>query len=47
MYFLNENEEKVIGKFLNSTNGIQGKELNLIWDDGSQAHALYDSYIEG
>lgn len=46
MYFLNEKEEKVIGKFLNSTNSIQGKELNLIWDDGSQVHALYDSYIE-
>ncbi|MBR5614214.1 MAG: hypothetical protein IKW64_02800 [Clostridia bacterium] len=46
MYFLNEKEEKVIGKFLNSTNSIQGKELNLIWDDGSHVHALYDSYIE-
>ncbi|MBR5155410.1 MAG: hypothetical protein IKW62_02870 [Clostridia bacterium] len=46
MYFLNEKEEKVIGKFLNSTDDIQGKELNLIWDYGSQAHALYDSYIE-
>lgn len=46
MYFLNEKEEKVIGKFLNSINSIQGKELNLIWDNGSQVHALYDSYIE-
>ena len=46
MYFLNEKEEKVIGKFLNSTNSIQGKELILIWNDGSQACAVYDSYIE-
>ena len=46
MYFLNENEEKVISKFLNSINSIQGKELKLIWSDGSQAYALYDSYIE-
>lgn len=46
MYFLNEKEAKVIGKFLNSTNSIQGKELILIWNDGSQAYAVYDSYIE-
>lgn len=46
MYFLNDKEEKIIGKFLNSADGIQGKELNLIWDDGSRVCALYDSYIE-
>ena len=46
MYFLNEKEEKVIGKFLNNTDRIQGKELYLIWADGSQVHALYDAYIE-
>ena len=43
--FLNEKEEKVIGKFLNRTNSIQGEELNLIWDDGSQVHALYDIVV--
>lgn len=46
MYFLNEKEEEVIGKFLSSINGIQGKELKLVWNDGSQVCALYDSYIE-
>ena len=46
IFFLNEKEEKIIGKFLNNTNSIQGEELSLIWDDGSQVYAKYDSFIE-
>ena len=46
MIYLNENEEKVIGKFLETENKYENKELVLVWSDGSQAVAKYDSFIE-
>ena len=44
--YLNDKEEKIIGQFVNVADDLEGQLLILNWKDGSQAHGIYDSYIE-
>lgn len=46
MIYLNENEERIIGKFVEGENKYENQTLVLIWSDGSQVIAKYDSFIE-
>ena len=46
MLYLNENEEKIIGNFMDREEEFENKELILKWKDGSQIIAKYDSFIE-
>ncbi len=46
MYFWNENEEKIIGTFINNIDSYEEQELILKWEDGSEVRATFDSYIE-
>lgn len=46
MIYLNENEEKIIGKFMDNEDNYTQKILTLIWSDGSKATARYDTFIE-
>lgn len=46
MIYLNEKEEKTIGRFFAVEEKYVGEILALIWSNGSQAVAKYDSYIE-
>ena len=46
MYYWNEKEEKIIGKFISNTSECECKEMILKWQDGSQVTAVFDSYIE-
>ena len=46
MFYLNENEKKIIGKFIESSDTNEGKRMLLNWADGSQIHGIYDSFIE-
>ena len=44
--YLNDREEKIIGSFMDVADELEGKLLILKWEDGSQAHGIYDSYVE-
>ena len=46
MHFWNDREEKIIGTFINNIDRYEEQELILKWEDGSEAHAIFDSYIE-
>ena len=46
MYFWNDKEEKIIGKFINNIDRYEEEELILKWEDGSEVHATFDTYIE-
>ena len=46
MYFWNDREEKIIGTFINNIDSYEEQELILKWEDGSEARAIFDSYIE-
>ena len=46
MYFWNGREEKIIGTFINNIDNYEEQELILKWKDGSEARAIFDSYIE-
>lgn len=46
MYFWNDKEEKIIGTFINNIDNYEEQELILKWEDGSEARAIFDSYIE-
>lgn len=44
--YLNDKEEKIIGKFMDVADDLEEKMLTLKWNDGSQVLAIYDSYME-
>ena len=46
IFYLNENEKKIIGRFIESSDTNEGKRMLLNWADGSQIHGIYDSFIE-
>lgn len=46
MIYFNENEEKIIGEFMEVEDKYINKVLYLVWNDGSKVIAKYDSYIE-
>ena len=46
MLYLNDNEEKVIGSFVEVEANFTNKILRLIWNNGSEVVAKYDSFIE-
>lgn len=46
MLYLNKNEEKTIGKFMDVEDKYTQEVLTLVWRDGSKAIATYDSFIE-
>ena len=46
MIYLNENEEKVIGKFMEVEDKYENETLTLVWENGSRVEAKYDSFIE-
>ena len=46
MYYLNDKEEKIIGRFISNAGEYEYKEITLKWEDGNQATATFDSYIE-
>ena len=46
MLYLNENEEKIIHKFMAIEGEYAHKTLTLVWSDGSKTTAKYDSFIE-
>ncbi len=46
MLYLNDNEEKIIGKFFNSVENFYQKEMILDWGNGNIAYGVYEEYIE-
>lgn len=46
MIYLNENEEKIIGEFMEVEDKYVNEELDLVWNDGSKVTVKYDSFIE-
>lgn len=46
MLYLNNKEEKVIGSFMDIEENFANKMLRLVWGDGSEVVAKYDSFIE-
>jgi len=44
--YLNDNEEKIIGLFMDMADNLEGKAITLKWNDGSQVQGIYDSYME-
>ena len=44
--YLNNKEEIVIGKFMNTVDENYGKKMTLKWKDNSQIQGIFDSYIE-
>lgn len=46
MLYLNDEEEKVIGAFMEIESNFANKILRLIWNDGIEVVAKYDSFIE-
>ena len=46
MMYLNDQEEKIIGLFMDIVDDLEGNLLVLNWKDGSQVKGIYDSYIE-
>lgn len=46
MLYLNDKEEKVIGSFMEIESNFANKILRLIWSDGIEVVAKYDSFIE-
>lgn len=46
MVYLNSKEEKTIAPFMSIEEKFRGKVLRLIWHNGTDAIAKYDSFIE-
>lgn len=46
MLYLNKNEEKIIGVFIDVEDRYVQTNLILVWMDGSKIIAKYDSFIE-
>ena len=46
MIYLNENEEKIIGKFIEVEDKYENNALSLVWKNGDRVEAKYDSFIE-
>ncbi|MBR5539389.1 MAG: hypothetical protein IKU61_05765 [Clostridia bacterium] len=46
MYYWNENEEIIIGTFINKADEFYGKDLLLNWSDENSIVAIFDSIIE-
>lgn len=46
MLYLDNEEEKVIGAFMEIESNFANKILRLIWNDGIEVVAKYDSFIE-
>lgn len=46
MLYLNDNEEKIISSFIEIESNYANKILRLIWSDGIEVVAKYDSFIE-
>ena len=44
--YLNENEEEIIGSFMDVATENEGKKMLLKWGNGSQVQGVFDSYIE-
>ncbi|MBQ6998922.1 MAG: hypothetical protein IJN62_03945 [Clostridia bacterium] len=44
--YLNDKEESIIGNFMNVADEYEQKEMILKWENGSQIHGIYDSYME-
>ena len=44
--YLNNKEEKIIGKFMDVVDDFEGKLMILKWKDGDQVLGIYDSYME-
>lgn len=46
MLYLNDAEERVIGPFMDIEEKFSNKTLRLVWSNGSEVVAKYDSFIE-
>lgn len=46
MIYLNENEERIIGKFIEVEDKYENNTLSLVWKNGDRVEAKYDSFIE-
>lgn len=44
--YLNNNEEKIIGSFMNIADEVEGEIVILKWGNESKVKGIYDSYIE-
>ncbi len=44
--YLNNNEEKIIGSFMNISDEVEGEIVILKWGNESKVKGIYDSYIE-